>query len=372
MQIANNYRHSANDWSEDFGSRGAGVVICEQCHNAFIGARRRKICRRCHEEREEARRAKERSKLNEFALAKETAAESERIFRSLVSLHHAKPRKIAWSEVAGELAPPPPYDLNVHARSDWRNSRLADPKVTPSRAPEGKSSDTAQSAHEELVRRFQVAHALAKRVLVGDASAYPEALETHGSFADLLNLGIGIDVTFNSPQRLLIELACASEKVIPYTAHTVTSTGKLSEKNLPRTQHQEIYQDHVCSAMLRVARECFAVLPIDFLLLNCRAEIGAKTGAEKKFAPIYSVLMHRQRFEALDFEGVDPSDAISGFSHRGDFKASRKAGAFSAVEPLAFDETPAGDHEKCTLAELRAQAAAVRVRLQEFQHSNDS
>jgi hypothetical protein len=208
-------------------------------------------------------------------------------------------------------------------------------------------------------------------VLAVDASAYPEALETHGSFADLLNLGIGIDVTFNSSQRLLVELVCAPEQVIPYLVHTVTPTGKLSEKNMPRTLHQEIYQDHVCSAMLRVARECFAVLPIDFLLLNCMAEIGVKTGAEKKLAPIYSVQMHRQRFEGLDFQALDPSNAIADFPHRGDFKASRKAGAFSAVEPLAFDETQTGDHEKCTLASLRAQAAAVRARLHEFQLSND-
>jgi hypothetical protein len=185
-------------------------------------------------------------------------------------------------------------------------------------------------------------------MIVADSSAYPEALETYGSFGDLLNLGIGIDVTIDSPRRLLVEVACVSDQVIPTTTPTLTSTGKLSEKNLPRTRQQEIYQDHVCSAMLRVARECFAVLPIDFLLLNGRVGIRLKSGGGGN-------------------RGDDPSDAISDFPHRGDFKASRKAGAFSPVEPVTFAALQSTATEPPTLSTLRAHAAALRTRLQEFQ-----
>lgn len=367
MQIARNYRHSQNDWPEDFGSRGAGVVICEQCQTAFIGARRRKICRRCHEERELARRAKERSKLDELALAKATVAESENEFRSLVSLHHAEPRTIEWGKIAGELPPPLPCELNSTARSDWRKRRLTDPQTTPYPEPRCQPAAMAEGAYLDLVRRQQSTHTLAKRMIVADSSAYPEALETYGSFGDLLNLGIGIDVTIDSPRRLLVEVACVSDQVIPTTTPTLTSTGKLSEKNLPRTRQQEIYQDHVCSAMLRVARECFAVLPIDFLLLNGRVGIRLKSGGGEIAATIYSVLFDRPRFERLKFATVDTSDAISDFPHRGDFKASRKAGAFSPVEPVTFAALQSTATEPPTLSTLRAHAAALRTRLQEFQ-----
>ncbi len=372
MQIARSYRYSQNDWPEDFGKRGVGVEICEQCLQGFIGTRRRKVCHRCYDERELARREKERAKLDELALAKEMAEESERLFRSLVSLHKAEPAQIVWLEVAASLAPASHHDLGVVARSAWRKARLENPEASLAPEPAGGASSEVTSQHTELVRRWQENRTLAKRVVLGDATAYPEALQARGAFADLLNLGIAIDVTVESPKRLLIEVLCESDSLVPSVSRTLTSTGKLSEKNLPRARHQEIYQDHVCSVMLRVARECFAVLPIDMLLLNGKAEVGAKAGAARSSGTIYSVLIDRQQFERLNFAALDPSDAISDFPHRGDFKASRKAGAFSPVTPLTFADTQSTARDESTLSSLREQAAALRVCLNELQSSKDS
>jgi hypothetical protein len=44
--------------------------------------------------------------------------------------------------------------------------------------------------------------------------------------------------------------------------------------------------------------------------------------------------MTRTALARLDFERLDPSDAVEGFLHRGDFKASRKTGAFAPIAPL--------------------------------------
>lgn len=371
MQIAHSHRQFQRDWSEDFGKRGVGLEVCEQCQNAFIGARRRKVCRRCHDERESTRKAKERAKLDELALAKETAEESERMFRSLVSFHQVEPTVVTWLALAGEPSPIASFDSGFVDRSSWRHARLANPTEQPPPEPQPANSPSA-SAHPELMSRWQENRALAKRIVLGDITAYPEALQAHGSFADLLNLGIAVDVTVESAKRLVVEVLCTTDSVIPAVSRTLTSTGKLSEKNLPRTRHQEIYQDHVCSVMLRVARECFAVLPIDLLLLNGKAVVGAKADTEKPVATIYSVLMDRSRFERLGFLSLDPSDSVADFPHRGDFKAARKAGAFSPVEPLTFAVARENPHDETMLSSLRAQAATMRVRLQEFQSLNES
>jgi hypothetical protein len=53
---------------------------------------------------------------------------------------------------------------------------------------------------------------------------------------------------------------------------------------------------------------------------------------------VLSVGFNRADFSQLALDVEDPSDAIDGFVHRGDAKASRKTGAFVTVEPLGIDD----------------------------------
>jgi hypothetical protein len=46
------------------------------------------------------------------------------------------------------------------------------------------------------------------------------------------------------------------------------------------------------------------------------------------------VAITRKVAESLNFEKIDPSAAISNFSHRGEITVSRKSGAFVPVVPL--------------------------------------
>lgn len=111
--------------------------------------------------------------------------------------------------------------------------------------------------------------------------------------------------------------------------------------------------------MLRVAREVFAVLPIGRLLLNTFATVFDSSTGHSAQRPIYSVRISREEFERLNFQELDPSDAIESFPHRGDFKASRKGGAFQAIEPW----TPDGEATSAglpSLSALRHQAAVAR------------
>ena len=102
---------------------------------------------------------------------------------------------------------------------------------------------------------------------------------------------------------------------------------------MPKARFHEIYQDYVCSCMLRVAREVFAILPVETLLVTARQIWRTRDrtyrGATRSFRSD-AANDHRPS----DFERLDPSDALDNFQHRGDFKATRKSGALQPITPL--------------------------------------
>jgi hypothetical protein len=49
--------------------------------------------------------------------------------------------------------------------------------------------------------------------------------------------------------------------------------------------------------------------------------------------PILSVLLPRATMESLEFDALDPSDALRNFNHQMDFKKSK---GFSRIEPIEF------------------------------------
>jgi hypothetical protein len=129
------------------------------------------------------------------------------------------------------------------------------------------------------------------------------------------------------------------------------------------TRYHELYQDHVCSCMLRVARELFALLPIETLLLTARATIVDPRTGNIGEQPVLSVALPRDGVVKLNFEWLDPSDAIESFYHRGDFKASRKAGAFAPITPITPADIALGSSESSALADLRKEAETIHHEL---------
>jgi hypothetical protein len=82
----------------------------------------------------------------------------------------------------------------------------------------------------------------------------------------------------------------------------------------------------------------FGFLPLEAVLVN--ASVGFTDPATGQFGvrPVLSVGFTRPAFSGLVLTKIDPSDAIEGFVHRGDAKASRKTGAFVPIDPLSFAE----------------------------------
>jgi hypothetical protein len=252
--------------------------------------------------------------------------------------------------------------------------RIADPEILPDTEPPLLKEEDEVSRHEhkeylQAVADWSKNRSLAQRVLSGEETAYLEALSEFSFLDELTLLGAEIEVGLHTLRKIEVTFRANEEAVIPGEIKSLTSTGKVSNKAVPRVRFREIYQDHVCSSMLRVAREMFAVLPIEELILNTRAQVFDSATGIHTIAAIYSVRIPREGLVGLNYESLDPSDAIERFNHAGDFSASRRSGAFQGVTPLTFEEQ---EFDSSDLDVLARKAKDVRLALLESVGANSA
>ena len=132
---------------------------------------------------------------------------------------------------------------------------------------------------------------------------------------------------------------------------------------MPKGRFHELYQDYVCGCVLRVARELFALFPLETVLVTAVIDsLDARTGQAEEL-PVLSVAMPRRVVARLDFSRLDPSDAIENFQHRGDFKASRKSEAFQPIKPLTQADIAQSATEDMSFQELLANVQKTREQL---------
>ncbi|RKH88733.1 hypothetical protein D7Y21_13495 [Corallococcus sp. AB045] len=137
---------------------------------------------------------------------------------------------------------------------------------------------------------------------------------------------MAVDFDIHSPHLVESRVTVQGSAILPAEVQTLTSTGKLSTKSIPRVQFVELYQDHVCSWVLRVAREVHALLPVKAVLVTAYSADGLPA-----LSPVLSTIIHRGQMESLAFDTLDPSDALDGLQTRTNFKASRRTGAFQPI-----------------------------------------
>lgn len=185
----------------------------------------------------------------------------------------------------------------------------------------------------EDLQEWENLQSISKGVLEGQSESYLKAIEHFQSFSDITDLGTRVSVYVEN-NLFDIELHVNGNDIIPTYVLTQTSTGKLSKKNMPKTRFFELYQDHICSAVLRIARELFALLPIIQVRISAISKIlNTQTGIlEDK--PILSVLFIRDTMDAINFNSIDPSDCMKNFIHEMKFKKTSGFDVVAKVEGL--------------------------------------
>lgn len=175
---------------------------------------------------------------------------------------------------------------------------------------------------------------LANGVLSLDPIAYKNVIEYLDPFSDIKEIGSGLDLSFDK-KHIVATLYANGVSVIPDFVLTQTSSEKISKRKMQIVKFNELYQDYICGCVLRVTREIFSFLPVEFVFINVLSELVNPVTGYLEQQIILSVAIPKLTFERLKFETLDPSDSMKNFKHN--MKFSKTAG-FSIVSSLSIDE----------------------------------
>jgi len=141
-------------------------------------------------------------------------------------------------------------------------------------------------------------------------------------FDDILDFGSDFNIGTDCPDFIEVEFYAKTNKVVPNHVVSITKTGKLSSKKMTKTMYHDIAQDYICSCTLRVAREIFALLPVNNIIIHVIDMVSCDLGDEC-YDTVLSVHFQREQFEKIDFELIDASDTIEYFYCNMDFKKTQ-------------------------------------------------
>jgi hypothetical protein len=321
--------------------------------------------------RELERRRKEQAKLSAIEQARLEVESYENQLEVLSSVHKDQGQIWDWAAVAASLPPPPPQRQSRNELRARQNALMLSVNERASGAEEIKQAQalddqTFQQASELQGREcaeWEKLKALAVRILAGDPKAFTDALVELSPLGEISDLGSALHFTVHDAHLLECTLKANGVQAIPAEIKTLTASNKLSAKPMPKARFHELYQDYICSCILRVAREVFALLPIDTLLITASADTADPRTGQTVEQAVLSAAMTREATALLDFEHLDPSTALDNYLHRGDFKATRKTGAFAPISPLTPADIDGRSLTRPSYADLLAAVRRLRVDL---------
>lgn len=264
--------------------------------------------------------------------------EFENQLEMLKSVHKECTNPVNWLQ---EKATPRPFEGDVGPLETLALKRLNEYKPSffdrlLKREEEKKKElerkvEEAREMDQKTLEDWKVKVELAERVLKGDPTAYLHVLKNEKPF-DNIAIDSKLDIEIDS-KRVEIAFRAESEEIIPQEEKVLTKTGRLSIKKMTKTKRYDIYQDYVCSCAIRIAREIFALLPVDVILVHALSDfIDTSTGHTKE-ETILSVRFTRDRFQSVNFDLIDCADFVSTFPHNMKFLKTK---GFQPVEQLDF------------------------------------
>jgi hypothetical protein len=305
--------------------------------------------------RELHRLQRELDKHSEKAQAANDVARFDNYLELLVSLHCDDDMfEWDWADLANAPAPNPPTRRNDHESAATGAQILYVPNLidklfgaAKKRQAElqagvenGRREDDAQHAramqeHYERERGWAARRQLASRILASDATAYLAGLEYASAFSELAAFQTRVTVAELEREALAVTCEITDDEIVPSEEVKLTASGKLTKKTMAAGRYWALYQDHLCSAALRVARELFDLLPVSRAVVNIGpVRVNTATG-HRESVVFLAVHLSRSGVDSLNLEKIDPSDSMKNFPHRMRFK---KTSGFEPVEPMLLSE----------------------------------
>lgn len=300
-------------------------------------------------EREARRREKQFAKDQIIADAADAVADWEDYIYSLTSLHTDLANKVNWAAIARSPRPAEPSRSPKSAKiaeaalaafkpgffdflkggSESRRRRLED-AVANARAKDEADQKRATTEFLAAMEEWEKDAGLAKRILANEPEAFREVISELQSLTDIAMIGTAVSFSISASAIHAMPEVHGTD-IVPDVRRKQLASGKLSETKLPVSHFNELYQDYVASAALRVAGDVFQILPIDTVYVTCMSHMLNSATGHQEMTPILSVQFVRESFSRLRLDDIDPSDSLVNFNHAMKFKKTK---GFEAVVPL--------------------------------------
>jgi hypothetical protein len=175
---------------------------------------------------------------------------------------------------------------------------------------------------------------MANRILNGDIDAYYEVIEEFAPLDDLSEFGSSFEFLAEQPDIIEVELDVQTKNVIPTEIKSLTKTGKVSVKKMPISRYYDIQQDYICSCVLRIARDMFALLPLKTIYIHALDEQLNTSNGHMDNVVILSIKIEKSELNELNFESIDCSDSLSNFQHNMNFRKTKGFGPIERISPV--------------------------------------
>ncbi|MGD0463676.1 MAG: 3'-5' exonuclease [Tepidisphaeraceae bacterium] len=297
------------------------------------------------------------AKLQKALSGAKEVEEHQGVLDSLIQLHCSPLKSIDWARIAAQQKPQPPdysraeenaaaerlksYRPNIFMKLlELDRERIAalEGEVEQARIRDRERHEEALAAFRAKAAAVEQHRRTAKRVLAGDQDAFNEVMD-HCEIAASPLLARKAIYSFVGPDAVEVFAYLNGPEAIPEQTKTLLASGRVSVRKAQKKEFAALYQDHICSAALRIARDLMALLPIKNVLLHgYTSATDPATGGECERC-VLSCILNRRGFQTIEFDRVDPSDCVESFPHA--MKISK--GRFQEVSPLSFiEETTKG------------------------------
>lgn len=140
-------------------------------------------------------------------------------------------------------------------------------------------------------------YSVAPDVLSGDIDTYLQLIYEVNPLDDLLEYGTNFEFGTDDSNKMEVE----------YTVNTEVLTR--ARQTMSRQDYNDLLQDFMCSLSIRIARDLFALLPINHTIIHTVMDNQT----------ILTVDFDRTNLSKVKFGFIDPSDTVKKFYYRGTF-----------------------------------------------------
>jgi len=177
---------------------------------------------------------------------------------------------------------------------------------------------------------YESVQSLYNGISTNDRTSYKMWFDLVNPFEEVMDFGTSISINYNK-EIVTADISSCRIEIIPETSKTLLKSGKLSEKVVSVSKRNDIYQDYISSESIRVAREIFEMIPVDEIIVNSKLSLLNKSTGYHEESIVLSVFYVRETMMKINYELIDPSDALSNFIHNMKFK---KTTGFEAVQEI--------------------------------------